>query len=60
MAVATFDAQPHGQVAGQQVDVVGEVLPRAVDTGHPRLATELAFGADLRATRVTSAAKPFS
>ena len=35
------------QVGGQQVDVVGEVLPRAGDAGHLRLAAELAFGADL-------------
>ena len=35
------------QVAGHEVDVVGEVLPRAGDAGHLRLAAELAFGADL-------------
>ena len=35
------------QVGGQQVDVVGEVLPRAADAGHDRLAAEAAVGADL-------------
>jgi hypothetical protein len=35
------------QVAGHEVDVVGEVLPRTGHTGHLRLATELAVGADL-------------
>ena len=29
-----------------EVDVVGQVLPRAGDAGHLRLAAELAFGAD--------------
>ena len=49
MAVATFDdvAQLDRQVAGHQVDVVGQVLPRAGDAGHDGLAAELAFGADL-------------
>ncbi len=36
-----------GEVGGQQVDVVGEVLPDAGDAGHLRLAAELALGADL-------------
>jgi hypothetical protein len=36
-----------GQVAGHRVDVVGEVLPRAGDAEHLRLAAELALGADL-------------
>ncbi len=36
-----------GQVVGHQVDVVGQVLPRAGDALHARLATELAFGTDL-------------
>ena len=36
-----------GQVAGHEVDVVGEVLPRARHAGHRRLAPQLAFGADL-------------
>ena len=36
-----------GEVGGQQVDVVGEVLPDAGDAGHLGLAAELAFGADL-------------
>ena len=40
-------AQLHGQVAGQLVDVVGEVLPRAGDAFDLGLAAELAFGADL-------------
>ena len=36
-----------GEVAGEQVDVVGEVLPRAGDALDLGLAAELAFGADL-------------
>ena len=36
-----------GQVAGQLVDVVGQVLPGAGDAGHLGLAAEAAFGADL-------------
>ena len=36
-----------GQVAGHEVDVVGQVLPGAGDARHLRLAAELAFGADL-------------
>ena len=39
-------AQLHGQVAGQLVDVVGEVLPRAGHAAHVGLAAQLAFGAD--------------
>ena len=39
-----------------QVHVVGEVLPRPGDALDVGLAAELALGADLRATRVTSAA----
>ena len=35
-----------GQVRGHGVHVVGEVLPRAADARHLRLAAELAFGAD--------------
>src|SRR6185503_4690866 len=35
------------QVRGHRVDVVGEILPRAGDAGHNRLAAELAVGADL-------------
>ena len=35
-----------GQVAGHEVDVVGQVLPRAGDALHVGLAAELAFGAD--------------
>ncbi len=35
-----------GQVAGHEVDVVGEVLPGAGHAGHLRLAAEFAFGAD--------------
>ena len=36
-----------GEVAGHRVHRVGQVLPRAGDTGHVRLTTETAFGADL-------------
>ena len=36
-----------GEVGRHDVDVVGEVLPRAADPGHLRLAAELSFGADL-------------
>ena len=35
-----------GQVAGHEVHVVGQVLPRAGDALHFGLAAELAFGAD--------------
>ncbi len=35
-----------GQVAGHEIDVVGEVLPGAGDARHGRLAAQLAFGAD--------------
>ena len=35
------------EVRGEQVHVVGEVLPGAGDAGHLRLAAELAVGADL-------------
>ena len=35
-----------GQVAGHRVHAVGQVLPRAGDAFHRRLAAELAFGAD--------------
>ena len=35
-----------GQVAGHEVHVVGEVLPRAADAGHLGLAAQLPFGAD--------------
>src|SRR5205807_9822662 len=40
---------PHltGEVRGQQVDVVGQGLPRAGHAGDVGLAAELAFGADL-------------
>src|SRR5262249_1326929 len=38
-----------GEVRRHGVDVVGEVLPRAADAGHLRLAAELAVAADLRA-----------
>ena len=40
-------AHLRGQVAGHEVDVVGEVLPGAGDAGHLGLAAELALGADL-------------
>ena len=39
-------AHLRGEVGGEQVDVVGEILPGAGGTGHVRLAAELAFGAD--------------
>ncbi len=39
-------ADLRGQVAGHEVDVVGQVLPGAGDARHLRLAAELAFGAD--------------
>ena len=35
-----------GEVRRHRVDVVGQVLPRAGDARHLRLAAELAFGAD--------------
>ena len=35
-----------GEVAGHEVDVVGQVLPGAGDAVHVGLAAELAFGAD--------------
>ena len=35
------------QVAGHRVDVVGQILPRAGDAGHLRLAAEPPFRADL-------------
>ena len=35
-----------GQVAGHEVHVVGEVLPRAADAGHLRLAAQFSFRAD--------------
>ncbi len=40
-------AHLRGEVLGHHVHVVGQILPRARDTGHERLAAELAFGADL-------------
>ena len=40
-------AHLRGQVRRHRVDRVGEVLPRAGDAGHDRLAAELAVGADL-------------
>src|SRR5207249_3454551 len=40
-------AKLRGQVGRHEVDVVGEVLPRAGDAAHVRLPAELAFGADL-------------
>jgi len=36
-----------GQVARHEVHAVGEILPRARDTGHHRLAAQLAVGSDL-------------
>ena len=40
-------AHLRGQVAGHEVDVVGEVLPDAGDARHLGLAAQLALGADL-------------
>ena len=40
-------AHLRGEVAGHGVHRVGEILPRAGDAGHVRLAAELAVGADL-------------
>src|SRR5205085_1377162 len=39
-------ADLRGQVGGEQVDVVGQVLPRAGDAWHVGLTAEPAFGAD--------------
>src|SRR6185295_1286309 len=39
-------AHLRGQVVGQQVDVVGEVLPRSGDAGHLGLRAQLALDAD--------------
>ena len=36
-----------GEVGGHEVDVVGQILPRAGDAAHLGLAAQLAFGADL-------------
>src|SRR5207302_10574468 len=36
-----------GQVAGHEVDAVGQILPGPGDAGHLRLPAEPAFGADL-------------
>ncbi len=38
-------AHLRGQVRRHEVDVVGQILPRAGDAGHLRLTAELAFGA---------------
>ena len=35
-----------GEVAGHEVDVVGEILPGAADAGYLRLTSQLSFGAD--------------
>ncbi len=32
------------QIAGHEIDIVGEILPRAADAGNLRLAAEFAFG----------------
>ena len=48
------------RLAGHGVDVVGEILPGAGDAGDLGLAAELALGADLAATRVTSEANALS
>ena len=36
-----------GQIAGHEVDAVGEILPGAGDSGHHGLTAKLSFGADL-------------
>src|SRR5207247_9323106 len=36
-----------GEVGGHDIDVVGQILPRAGDPGYLRLTAELAFGAHL-------------
>src|SRR5262249_53175869 len=36
-----------GEVGGEQVDVVGQILPGTGDAGHDRLAAEPSVGADL-------------
>src|SRR5712691_8303006 len=40
-------ADLRGEIRRQQIDVVGEILPRAADAGHHGLAAEPALGADL-------------
>src|SRR6185312_16351127 len=40
-------AHLHREVAGHRVHVVGEILPRATDTRHARLAAQPPFGAYL-------------
>src|SRR5207244_1780955 len=39
--------QLHGQVAGEQIDVVGQIFPGAGHAGHDCLATEFALRPDL-------------
>ena len=46
-----------GEVVGEQVDVVGQVLPGAGDAGNLGLRAELSFDADGAATLVTCSAK---
>ena len=41
-----YVAQLHGQVAGERVDVVGQILPDAADAPDCRLAAELTVGTD--------------
>ena len=48
------------QVGGEQIDVVGQVLPRAGDAGHVGLAAERPSVPTSRATRVTSPANALS
>jgi hypothetical protein len=56
MAVATSAmlSDLRGQVAGHEVDAVGQVLPGAGDARNCGLAAELAFGADFARDAVTS------
>ena len=49
-----------GEVAGHGVHVVGQILPGARDAGHLAWPPSLPSVPTSRATRVTSAAKPFN
>ncbi len=47
-----------GEVAGHEVDVIGEILPRPADAGHLRLTAQLAFGADFARNTCYFASEP--
>ena len=49
-----------GEVGSHEIDVVGEILPRAADAGDLRLAASLPSVPTSRATRVTSPANELS